>query len=166
MIDLNFDDIKDIDYPARLTEKLSYQDLVDSQNQCISVQYNEIDLGDTQYGFDQGFEGNEANLYFERMRELSEQTLNDIMDDADYKLHFNRTDVSGNIKRIFDTIDTKIAKVNPLIFHFALDPTNKKYADRKKHIRNPRVYFMVGRNGMIHILFFDPYHEINPTKGR
>ena len=162
MIDLNFDDTRDIDYPAKLTDSLSYQDLVDSQDQCISVQYNEIDLGNTLYGFNQGFEGNEANLYFERMREFSEQTLNDIRDDANYKLHFYRTNVSGNIKRIFDTIDPKIAKASPLIFHFALDPINKNHADRKKHIRNPRVYFMVGRNGMIHILFFDPYHEINP----
>lgn len=162
MLDLNFDDTKDIDYPARLTDKLSYQDLVDSQVQCISVQYNEIDLGDTNYGFDQEFEDKEANLYFERMREFSEQTLTDICDDASYKLHFHRSNISGNIKRIFDSIDPRISKANPLIFHFALDPDNRKHADRSKHIRNPRVYFMVGRNGMIHILFFDPYHEINP----
>ena len=98
MLDLNFDDTRDVDFPARLTENLSYEDLVDSQQQCISVQYNQI----------------------------------------------------------------KIARANPLIFHFALDPNNHNQADRARHIRNPRVYFMVGRNGMIHILFFDPYHEIDP----
>lgn len=162
MIDLRFDDTGDFELPASLTENLSFEDLTDSQKQCISVQYNEIDLGDTGYGFDQPFEGNEANLYFERMREFSERTLNDIRENSSYKLHFNRTDVRGNIKRIFDSIDTKIAKANPLIFHFALDPNNKNQADRKTNVRNPRVYFMVGRNGMIHILFFDPYHEINP----
>lgn len=162
MIDLRFDDTGDFELPASLTENLSFEDLTDSQNQCISVQYNEIDLGDTGYGFNQPFEGNEANLYFERMREFSERTLNDIRENSSYKLHFNRTDVRGNIKRIFDSIDTKIAKANPLIFHFALDPNNKNQADRKKNVRNPRIYFMVGRNGMIHILFFDPYHEINP----
>lgn len=162
MIDLNFDDTRDDGFPAKLTEKLSYEDLVDSQHQCISIQYNQIDLGKTDYGFDQMFEGKEANLYFERMQEFSEQTINDIRENADYKLHFNRTDVRGNIKRIFDSINKNIAKANPLIFHFALDPDNHNVADRKKNIRNPRVYFMVGRNGMIHILFFDPYHEINP----
>lgn len=162
MIDLRFDDTGDFELPASLTENLSFEDLTDSQNQCTSVQYNEIDLGDTGYGFNQPFEGNEANLYFERMREFSERTLNDIRENSSYKLHFNRTDVRGNIKRIFDSIDTKIAKANPLIFHFALDPNNKNQADRKKNVRNPRIYFMVGRNGMIHILFFDPYHEINP----
>lgn len=96
------------------------------------------------------------------MREFSEQTINDIRDNAGYKLHFYRTDVRGNIKKIFDKIDPRIAKANPLIFHFALDPNNHNYADRTRNIRNPRVYFMVGRNGMLHILFFDPYHEINP----
>ena len=119
MLYLNFYDTRDIDYPAKLTENLSYQDLVDSQGQCISVQYNEIDLGDTGYGFDQEFEGKEANLYFERMREFSEQTLKDIREDADYKLHFHRTNVSGNIKRIFDSIDPKIAKANTLIYDFS-----------------------------------------------
>lgn len=159
MIDLREDDI---DMPALLTDKLSNEDLVDSQNQCISVQYNEIDLGQTQYGFNQAFEGNEANLYFERMREFSEQTINEIKDNSSYRLHFNRTDVRGNIKKIFDAINPAITAANPLIFHFALDPTNKNQASREKNIRNPRIYFMVGRNGMIHILFFDPYHEINP----
>ena len=162
MIDLNWDDTNNLQLPANLTDSLSFEDLVDSQNQCISVQYNEIDLGQTKYGFNQPFEGNEANLYFERMREFSEHSLNDIRDNASYRVHFNRTDVRGNIKKIFDTIDTKIAKANPLIFHFALDANNKNHASRQTNIRNLRIYFMVGRNGMIHILFFDPYHEINP----
>ncbi len=162
MIDLNFDDTQNFEYPALLTDSLTVADLVDSQNQCISVQYNEIDMGDTSYGFNQHFEGNEANLYFQRMRDFSEQTISAIKENADYKLHFNRTSISGNLKRIFDEIDPKIAKANPLIFHFALDPSNHNVADRSKNIRNPRIYFMVGRNGMIHILFFDPYHEINP----
>lgn len=162
MLDLNFADTLDVDFPAKLTDELSYKDLSDSQNQCISVQYNQIDLGKTDYGFDQEFEENEANLYFKRMQEFAEQTLNDVRENASYRLHFYRTDVRGNIKKIFDSIDPKISKANPLIFHFALDPNNHNQADRAKHIRNPRVYFMVGRNGMIHILFFDPYHEINP----
>ena len=162
MIDLELNDIEDFQFPAALNEELSNEDLVDSQNLYISVQYNEIDFGKSGYGFNQPFEGNEANLYFERMHEFSEQTINEIREDASYKLHFNRTDIRGNIKRIFDQIDPKIAKANPLIFHFALDPENKNHADRSRNIRNPRIYFMVGRLGMIHILFFDPYHEINP----
>lgn len=161
MINLSFDDTDDLK-PISLGEQLSNEDLVDSQCQCISIQYNAIDLGETRYGFHQTFEGNEANLYFERMKEFSENTLKKIRENADHELHFYRTDIRGNLKELFDAIDPKIAEANPLIFHFALDPNNKNYANRGKHVRNPRVYFMVGRSGMIHILFFDPYHEINP----
>ena len=161
MINLTINDTDEF-LPATLDEELSYEDLVDSQNQYISVQYNEIDLGDTEYSFKQAFESNEANLYFERMKEFSERTVKDVSENSSYKLHFYRSDIRGNLKRIFDKIDKNIAKANPLIFHFALDPNNTNYADREKNVRNPRIYFMVGRNGMIHILFFDPYHEINP----
>lgn len=159
---LRIEDVENNEYPARLTDKLSNADLIDSQKRFISVQYNEIDLGKTKYGFDQPFEGDEANLYFERMREFSEQSVYAIKDNVDYTLHFHRTDVRGNLKRIFDSIDPEIAKANPLIFHFALNPDNDNTANRRDNIRNPRVYFMVGKEGMIHVLFFDPYHEINP----
>ena len=132
MINLSQSDTEYIQ-PASLGERLTDEDLVDSQDQCVSVQYNVIDLGDTIYGFNQGFEGNEANLYFERMKEFSENTLNEIRDNASYKLHFNRSDIRGNLKELFDKIDPNIAKVNPLIFHFALDPDNKDFAYREKN---------------------------------
>lgn len=148
---------------AHLTDKLDYHDLQASQDCRIAVQYNEIDLDRTRYNFNQQFEGNEANLYFERMKEFSELSVNYILEHSDYRHHFHRSDIRGKIKQVFDSIDKNIAKANPLIFHFALDSnSNVTKADRKTGERNPRIYFMVGYNGMIHILFFDPYHELNP----
>lgn len=148
---------------AHLTDELDYQDLQSSQDCKITVQYNEIDLSRTAYHFNQPFVGNEANLYFERMKEFSELSVNYILEHSDFRSHFHRTDIRGNIKKVFDEINPNISKVNPLIFHFALNPDCKiTNADRKTGIRNPRIYFMVGYNGMIHVLFFDPYHELNP----
>lgn len=148
---------------ARLTDKLDWCDLKESQDCFITVQYNEIDLGRTPCHFNQPFVGNEANLYFQRMKESSGLTVNYIIEHSDYRSHFNRTDIRGNIRKFFDTIDTRIAKANPLIFHFALDPDCKTtQASRETGERNPRIYFMIGYSGMIHILFFDPYHELNP----
>lgn len=163
-IDLSDFDIDEIDgQVAHLTDELDWRDLQESQDCLITVQYNEIDLGKTPYHFNQAFEGNEANLYFQRMKEFSGLTVNYILDHSDYKVHFNRTDIRGNIKKVFDSIDPMIAKANPLIFHFALDPNSTvTNACRATGIRNPRIYFMIGYNGMIHILFFDPYHELNP----
>ena len=163
-IDLSEFDIQQVEgVAARLTDELNWRDLQDSQDCMITVQYNEIDLGKTPYHFNQPFMGNEANLYFQRMNEFSGLTVNYIVEHSDYKSHFYRTDIRGNIKKVFDCIDKKIAKANPLIFHFALDPNcNVTQASRTTGRRNPRIYFMTGYNGMIHILFFDPYHELNP----
>lgn len=148
---------------AHLTDRMDYNDLRESQLCPISVQYNQIDLGNTDYGFNQTFESNEANLYFERMSAFAEMSINDIIDKGVHNWHFYRSGIRGKLKEIFDRIDKNIAKANPMIFHFALDPNCKVTADRLTGKRNARIYFMVGYNGMIHPLFFDPYHELNPN---
>lgn len=147
---------------ARLADRMDYEDVRESQDCVISVHYNEIDLGATPYGFDQPFVGDEANLYFERMKAFSGMSVNGIIDKGVRSWHFRRTGIKGNIKKVFDGIDPGIAKANPMIFHFALDPECKAEASRATGVRNARIYFMVGYNGMIHPLFFDPYHELNP----
>lgn len=75
MLDLNFEDTRDIDYPANLTENLSYQDLVDSQDQCISVQYNEIDLGD--HLFDQDLPQFRIDMPISELIRLSQSIARD-----------------------------------------------------------------------------------------
>ena len=163
-IDLSDYDIEEQEgVVARLTDALDWRDLQESQDCLIRVQYNEIDMGRTPYHFNQPFEGNEANLYFQRMKEFAGLSVNYIVEHSDYRSHFYRSDIRGNLKKVFDSINKNIAKANPLIFHFALDPDSKvTEASRSTGARNPRVYFMIGYGGMIHILFFDPYHELNP----
>lgn len=165
MIDLSYLDIEEpYGMVARLTDKLDLCDLRESQDSPISVQYNEIDLGKSPYHFNQPFVGNEANLYFQRMKEFAGLTVNYIIDHSDHKLHFYRSDIRGNLKNVFDGIDKNIVIANPLIFHFALDPNSTvTEANRDTGARNPRIYFMIGYSGMLHILFFDPYHELNPV---
>ena len=41
---------------------------------------------------------------------------------------------------------------------------SEKWADRETDTRCSRVYFMLGTYGHIYILFFDPYHELNPMR--
>ena len=165
MIDLAYFDIEDQNgLVARLTDKLDLCDLLESQDSPISVQYNEIDMGESPYHFNQPFVGNEANLYFQRMKEFAGLTVNYIVGHSNHKLHFHRSDIRGKLKHVFDGIDKNIAIANPLIFHFALDPySTVTEASRETGARNPRIYFMIGYSGMLHILFFDPYHELNPV---
>lgn len=157
------DDTKFDEQPiACLNTEIESKDLLDSQDCVISIRYNEIDLGKSGYGFDQPFVGDEANMYFERMNVFSKMTINKIIDEGLNSWHFHRTDIKGNVKKAFDKIDPKIAKANPLIYHFALNPDCQTEANREAGTRNPRIYFMVGYNGTIHPIFFDPYHELNP----
>lgn len=167
MMMINFDLSEEDVFPkATLGELISYEDLKESKRQLISVYYNEIDLDKTKYNFSQAFEGNESCMYFERMKTFSKTTINDIMDDPDnHDWHFYRNDLGDGrnsyLKNLLKEVNPKMAKGNPEIYHFALDPDNSTFANRNTGDRNPRIYFMVGYNGTIHPLFFDPYHEIN-----
>lgn len=160
MIDfINEDDI----FPkANLCKELNYADLRDSHDIPMTVCYNEIDIEHTAYSFAQDFKNEEIKQYFERMKTFSAMTINEIIDEGNHNWHFYPTKIQGNIKRILESINPKIIKANPMIYHFALDINNTNTAERTTETRNPRVYFMVGYKGMIHPLFFDPYHEINP----
>lgn len=90
----------------------------------------------------------------------------DILEGEDYNpqdWHLNQT----RGKNIREAIQKHFMISNlfemPEIFHFALYPKKLQHnADRYNKIKNPRVHFVVGSNGMIYPLFYDPYHEINP----
>jgi len=49
-----------------------------------------------------------------------------------------------------------------IVYHFGLYECESKQASRATGERSPRVYFMLGTNGFIYPLFFDPFHELNP----
>lgn len=49
-----------------------------------------------------------------------------------------------------------------IVYHFGLYECDSRKASRNTGERSPRVYFLLGANGFIYILFFDPYHELNP----
>lgn len=158
----HFIDEYDILPKANLGKKINDLDLRDSHNIPITVCYNEIDIEHTAYSFAQDFRSEEIKQYFERMKTFSAMTINEIIDEGNHNWHFYPTKIQGNIKRILESINPNIIKANPMIYHFALDINNTNTADRTTESRNPRIYFMVGYKGMIHPLFFDPYHEINP----
>ena len=160
------DAFEDVRPKANIKAQISNADLFDSKQVRIAIRYDFLQTtAKTDYGFfEQAFENDEANLYFKRMADFADKTIDDL-ENRDYfrqKLHFRRNSITGNLKRIFDSIDPKISIGNPCIYHFALSDTKTTIADRKTNSRNARVYFMLGTNGEIFMLFFDPYHEINP----
>lgn len=131
--------------------------------------YSLINLSDKNFGFGQyEFDHLDAKCYLERMKMLSTRSIFDIKGDPQYKSkdwHLNQTQ-GKNIKEAVRKLVPKDKNFEfPEIFHFALYPPKmQKTPDRKSEIKNPRVHFIVGANGMIYPLFYDPYHEMNPIK--
>lgn len=126
------------------------------------IKYDYIDFEKTDYHFRQQFEQSEIQMYFERMNLLSTTSMDKLSARAD-ELHLRRSDIKGNLKRTVQKIYPEMLQSNPIIYHIALhNEKHKEWGDRKKGTRCPRLYFMLGTNGHIYVLFFDPYHELNP----
>lgn len=158
--DIEDDDVMMMNSPERFNREISPEDLKLSKKVPIVIKYDYIDLGTTDYNFCQIFHHKDTMAYFSLMKSISSETIDTLAGKArDY--HFYRSEIRGNLRRELWKIMPEAVRSNPVIFHFALY-TQEMKADRKQDIRSPRVYFMLGTYGHIYIIFFDPYHEINP----
>lgn len=141
---------------------LSIEDSQLSMNVPIVISYELADMDKTNYHFKQEFKWEDTKAYFQTMKDISCRSVNDIINESDHTLHFHRTRVNGKIKSLLKRLNPECEPdESTIIYHFALYTGSRK-ASRASGNRSPRVYFMLGRNGMIFPLFFDPYHEINP----
>lgn len=163
MMDFEIDDelLTCFHQPASLSNSISYEDSRLSMNQKMIVSYSLLDM-DGQYGFSQDFTQGEIHGYFDQMKKYANVSMNNIIDSFDYTEHFNNSKIRGNLLRLLKEKTGKRIDEDVMIYHFALQPDNKQTASRELELRNARIYFLVGKFGIVHVLFFDPYHEINP----
>ena len=147
--------------PASLSDSISYEDSLLSMRQKMIVSYDLLDM-EGEYGFGQDFTQEEIHGYFRQMRKYARVSMNEIIDSFDYTDHFNDSKIRGNLLRLLKEKTGKRIDEGVMIYHFALEPVSKQTASREQGTRNARVYFLVGKFGVVHVLFFDPYHEINP----
>lgn len=127
------------------------------------ISYNFIDIDKTNYCFDQEcLDADDILWYFELLKEFSSKTINELID-SDYKKHFHLYhNPNPQLKSLLKSISgvTLRPETTPTIGQFALY-TDRELASRKNKIKSPRIYFIVGHNAVMYILFYDPYHEIN-----
>lgn len=157
----DFDDYT-VEYDRKC--KLDIDDCRIANDSPILVNYSLIDIDGSKYSFGQKFTQKDSREYFNNMAYFSGRTINQIIEENGHELHFYRSSIKGNLYNLLKQIwpQRKIDKDNTLIYHFALY-NGKERASREKGIRKPRVYFMLGKKGVIYPIFFDPFHEINPT---
>lgn len=155
------EDFDTINRRERFDKELSVEDVRLSKDLPIVVRYDYVDLHTTDYNFRQEFTHEDTIGYFEKMKLFAGKSINAILDD-DGEHHFHRSELKGNVRKAIRGILPKSIDSNQIVYHFALYDSAGQWADRKKGIRCSRVYFMLGTYGHIYILFFDPYHELNP----
>lgn len=165
--DYDKDDLNEIHHKYSFNESIADEDISKSKNTTPVFCYDLIDLDKTDYHFKQScFDNVDIQAYFSQIKKISTSTIFELIknnengNDDDLKLH--RAEVKGNLLTILKKIYPKPVNYFPEIYHFALYTPKGKKADRKTGDKAPRIYFLVGRNSMLYILFYDPYHEINP----
>lgn len=162
-IDIQPEDLAQLNKPDTFRKKLSSEDALLSKDLPIVVKYDYIDLDVTDYHFKQSFTLRDTQEYFTKIKEISSNTINQLerKSRGDRNYHFYRSSFTGSIR-------TAVKKILPdadddmIIYHFGLYECESRCASRDTGERSPRVYFMLGANGFIYILFFDPFHELNP----
>ena len=129
--------------------------------------YAYLDFDETDFCFNQNsFDNQDCTSYFKTVKALSNSTINDLIDNSSYKTHFHfYPNPNQKLRDLLNKVANKILKPEerPSIGQFSLYTSTQK-ADRSEGIKSPRIYFFVGNWAVLYILFYDPYHEINPGK--
>ncbi len=156
--------------PLKLGSGLSNEDISVSLRMPITFSFANVDIDRTEYSFSQQFDNRDTLRLFKLLKRFSIHTLDELLegcndkDEENERLHLYRNDIRGKLRELFSGLGEKADCDNSMVYHFALYTAKDEKADRETGVRSPRVYFMVGQFGIMHILFFDPYHEINPDR--
>lgn len=114
------------------------------------------------YSFNQKLFSEDYHIYFKRIKELCDNSIESLSNgDANRVWHLFPTRGGNIVKELKRHFNKERIHPIPEIYHFALY-TGEDMADKETGKRAPRIHFLVGSNGMIYPLFYDPYHEINP----
>lgn len=112
------------------------------------------------------FKIKEWKKYLEIVKEFSAKPLEELVDLSNHKYHFK-------LKTHFDSEHSELAKHMkmpikrkdpPILGHFALYTTPENPNKPTEKVLSPRIFFLLGKQSVIHILFFDPYHEMHKKK--
>ena len=158
-IDIDEDDLRAIHSPAHISDTISYEDVRLSKSLPLLISYDLVDLTG-QYGFQQEMMPTDTSNYFRIMKYLSGKSIDDL-EEMKRELHlYHSTTFSKTLREQLQRLTPGKNIGYPLIYHVGLYTDGSGNADRNTNTRSPRVFFMMGQYGIIHILFFDPFHEI------
>lgn len=161
----DMDDFIHLHKPYQIGDKVNNNDIAKTKSHPAVISYAHINITDKNYGFGQSdFSDKDAFYYLSRVKLLSLKSIISIKDEENSQdWHLNPTRGKNIISALKKHFNITKYIVTPDIFHFALYPKEDQVdSNREKRIKNPRIHFIIGANGIIYPIFYDPYHEINP----
>lgn len=167
---LEEDDYEEDDKKVFFVEQITMKEVEDEYYDMLPFfVYQYIDLDKTDYAFNQPcFDNNDIIAYFKKVKQYSQVSIGDLIYRSRHKEHFHILSVIPyRVKQMIEEISGKnnIKDENlPLVGQFGLY-TNEN-ADRNTNVKSPRIFFFIGKNTTINILFYDPYHEIFNAKNK
>lgn len=158
-IDIDEEDLRAIHSPAHISDTISYEDIRLAKSLPLVISYDLVDLTG-EYGFQQPMTNDDTANYFRIMKYLSGKSIDDLEEmKRELHLYHSRT-FSRRLREQLQRLTPGKDIGYPLIYHVGLYTAADGNASRESGVRSPRVFFMIGQYGIIHVLFFDPYHEI------
>lgn len=142
-----------------------------SMNFLTTFSYCYMDIGKTDYHFHlPEFDGVDRLAYFKKLKECSNEYLEDLVNNVDHKDRFSLTHniFDPEFTLVSELFGEKIEESNrPVLGHFRLyhvDLTEQDVLDIQsgKNVKNPRIFFLLDKNSLCYILFYDPFHKIHP----
>lgn len=133
--------------------------------------YEYIDLNKTDYSFSQThFHDNDIVEYFTKVKLFSTMTIDEMIHGAKHHEHLHLIEppfppkLKYLIRQIAGRTDIDDEHMPP-IGQFGLYTSKNGLANRSKGIKSPRIFFFIGDNAVIHVLLYDPFHEVFPKRG-
>lgn len=108
---------------------------------------------------------NDILKYFSILKQLSSTVISKAINEGAKELHlhiYEPSTINRRLKQLLNNISGQQLSIEtmPSVGQFALY-TCEGTANREQNIKSPRIYFIL-INATFYILFYDPYHEINP----
>lgn len=130
--------------------------------------YQHIDIDTTDFNFHRDeFDGKDRKIYFQKLKNYAITKVKDLADESHHNEHFKiyEDPSKKEIELVEKLLGIKITDQNmPVMGHFALYTSDFSATDHEqgKKIQSPRIFFLFDKDSIIHILFYDPFHEIHP----
>ncbi len=167
---VNYSDVEDFESDEgrkySFGREIDGKEILNNEKETVLIAYDYIDIDRTDYCFDQPcLDGDDAFNYFATLKEFSKLTAKKLTTELHHTHHFHiYSKPNAKLISLVEDISGKsfTPETQPLIGQFAL--YTEENASRESTVKSPRIYFIIGKNAVMHILFYDPYHEINPGK--